>query len=241
MIVGSGLLARAFAPHFADNPDFVVFASGVSNSLENRREEFEREETLLREKISLPAARFIYFSSCGVNSVESDITPYMLHKKSMESLVLSVPHGLVFRLPQVVGKTKNSHTLTNFLRDRINSREHFTVWARAERNLIDIDDIVKLVVAFAAVPPEGASVISIASLRSLQMPEIVRIFEKILGKEAFCSYVDKGAPMMIDTRLVQRLSVSLGIDLGGDYVERIISKYYSAENHCDHPEELSLK
>lgn len=229
MIVGNGLLARAFEPWFGETRDIVVFASGVSNSLETRADEFARETALLRPRLDSEARRFIYFSSCGVAADESELTPYMRHKRSMESLVLSAPHGLVLRLPQVVGRTKNHHTLTNFLRDHIVSGKHFTVWAHAERNLIDIDDIVKIGVRLAEELPTKASVVSIAAARSLLMPKIVGIFERVLGNTANCSYVEKGAPMVIDTTMAEIMSARLGINLGDSYIEHVITKYYSSD------------
>jgi nucleoside-diphosphate-sugar epimerase len=232
MIVGKGLLARAFEPCFGEASDVVVFASGVSNSLETRPGEFEREAALLRQRLDSEARRFIYFSSCGVAAAESELTPYMRHKRSMESLVLSA-HGLVLRLPQVVGRTENHHTLTNFLRDHIVSGEHFTVWAHAERNLIDIDDIVKIGARLTKELPTEATVISIAAARSLLMPEIVGIFERVLGNTANCSYVEKGTPMIIDTTVAESLSARLGIDLGDGYIERVIAKYYAADRCRD--------
>lgn len=229
MIVGKGLLAHAFEPCFGKNPDIVIFASGVSNSLETRSDEFAREAALLRQRLDTEARRFVYFSSCGVTGAESELTPYMRHKRSMESLVLSASHGLVLRLPQVVGRTENHHTLTNFLRDHIVSGEHFTVWAHAERNLIDIDDIVKIGVRLAEELPTEATVVSIAAARSMLMPEIVGIFERVLGNTANCSYVEKGMPMIIDTTVAEILSARLGIDLGDGYIERVIAKYYAAD------------
>lgn len=233
MIVGKGLLARAFEPHFGKDFGVVVFASGVSNSLETRASEFAREQTLLRQLLSSETRRFVYFGSCGVTAAEPDLTPYMKHKRAMESLVLSAPHGLVLRLPQVVGRTENHHTLTNFLRDHIVSGEHFTVWAHAERNLIDIDDIVKIGVRLAEQLPTKATVVSIAAIRSLRMPEIVRIFERVLGRTANCSYVEKGVPMVIDTDIVESLSAKLGIDLGDGYIEGVIAKYYAVDRCRD--------
>lgn len=227
MIVGKGLLAQAFQPHFGTNPDIVIFASGVSNSMETRPEQFERERALLLQSLSGGRNRLVYFSSCGVTAAESELNIYMRHKRLMESLVMSTPGGLVLRLPQVVGKTENPHTLTNFLRNHIISGEHFTVWAHAERNLVDIDDVVKIGARLTIELPDEPSAISIAATRSLSMPRIVEIFERVLGKAANCSFVEKGAPMVIDTTLVGSLSAKLGIDLGDGYIERVIAKYYA--------------
>ena len=227
MIVGKGLLACAFAPYFGDNPDVIVFASGVSNSLETREGEFAREHALLAQLLANHAKRFVYFGSCGVATAEADLTSYMKHKKRMESLVLAARGGLVLRLPQVVGRTNNHHTLTNFLRDRILSGEHFTVWSHAERNLIDIDDISAIGANLATDMTDDSSVISIAAENSLPMGEIVRIFERVLDKRANYSLVDKGAAMHINTSNIRVVSSQLGIDLGNGYTERVIEKYYA--------------
>lgn len=230
MIVGKGLLAKAFEQHFGGNRDVVVFASGVSNSLETRPSEFAREEKLLRELLDPKARRFVYFGSCGATANELELTAYMRHKRAMESLVLSVPHGLVLRLPQVVSSAANPHTLTNFLRDRIVSGEHFAVWARAERNLIDIDDIIDIAIHLVEELPTEATAISIASLDSLTMPEIIRIFERVLGRDANCTYHDEGTPLSIDTTVAREIGARLGIDLGKGYAERIIHKYYATNS-----------
>ena len=233
MIVGRGLLARAFEPHFGKDSDVVVFASGVSNSLETRVSEFAREQKLLCRLLEDDASRFVYFGSCGVTSAEAELTPYMKHKRAMQSLVLSAPHGLVLRLPQVVGRTENHHTLTNFLRDHIVSGEHFTVWAHAERNLIDIDDIVTIGVRLAMTLPTQPTAVSIAATRSLLMPKIVGLFERVLGKTANCSYVEKGTPMLIDTDMVEKVSAKMGIELGTGYIARVIEKYYAVDQRRD--------
>ena len=184
---------------------------------------------LLRQLLAEKARRFIYFGSCGVTAGEGELTPYMRHKKSMESLVLSSRGGLVLRLPQVVGVTENTHTLTNFLRDRILADEHFTVWAHAERNLVDIDDIVAIGATLVAELDESPSIVSIAAKRSLLMPEIVKIVERAVGKSANYSIVEKGSPLTIDTTAISDVSNRLGIDFGDGYIERVIRKYYARQ------------
>jgi hypothetical protein len=147
----------------------------------------------------------------------------------MESLVLSSRGGLVLRLPQVVGVTENTHTLTNFLRDRILADEHFTVWAHAERNLVDIDDIVAIGATLVAELDESPSIVSIAAKKSLLMPEIVKIVERAVGKSANYSIVEKGSPLTIDTTAISDVSNRLGIDFGDGYIERVIRKYYARQ------------
>jgi nucleoside-diphosphate-sugar epimerase len=230
VIIGRGLLARAFEPYFGNDPRVVIFASGVSNSLETRSSEFAREHSLLHGHLADDAKRIVYFSSCGVTALDNDLTPYMRHKQSMESLVRSRSGGLVLRLPQVVGRTGNTHTLTNFLRDRILSGQHFTVWAYAERNLVDVADVAALGATLAKETSMDPSTIAIAAERSLLTPEIVKIFERVLGKTANYSIVERGTSMAIDTTRVKEVSSRLSIHLGEGYVENVIAKYYTPAN-----------
>src|SRR5678815_5503282 len=105
MICGSGLLANAFASAFAADEEILIFASGVSNSAESRPDPFARESALLRSALAA-GQRLVYFSSCAVANARQSPTPYFQHKLEMERLVLS-RDGVVFRLPQVVGRSHN--------------------------------------------------------------------------------------------------------------------------------------
>lgn len=223
MIIGKGLLARGFAEKFAHRTDITVFASGVSNSQETRAEEFFRERNALAEALD-SSSRLVYFGSCGAGGIED--TPYMQHKRSMEALVLSIGDSLVLRLPQVVGPTDNPNTLTNFLYSSIRDGKPFNVWANATRNLIDIEDVVTIGSHLIDRSRDEPRVIAVASRQSLTMPEIVQVFEKIIGRRAEATIVDRGDPLQIDSQRAVEVASGLGIDLGDGYAESIIRKYY---------------
>lgn len=227
MIVGNGLLARTFAPYYGDVQDLVIFASGVSNSLETDPAAFSRERELLQSCIDSNPRRLVYFGSCGVGVHDDAPTRYMLHKREMEAMVGTLPGGMVLRLPQVVGATPNPNTLTNFIRDRIMADEQFTVWARAERNLVDVDHVLAIARTMIDAPGTPRRVTSIAAKRSTLMPDIVASFERVLQRRARYVLVDKGLPLEIDTSGASEIAARLGIDMGDGYAERIIGKYYA--------------
>jgi nucleoside-diphosphate-sugar epimerase len=227
VIVGRGLLAQAFGSVFAENDEWVIFASGVSNSGESNSAEFLREETLLRSSGEKSDGALVYFSSCGLIDGDTADTPYMSHKRRMESLVLSMPRSIVLRLPQVVGYTRNQHTLINYLRDRIVSGERFTVWQNAERNIIDIDDVVAIAGELLRHPNADSRVINIAVERSSLMTDIVKILEDVIGKRGNYTLEPKGAPLRLNTTLTSGAARRLGLDLGQGYLERVITKYYA--------------
>lgn len=229
LVVGKGLLARAFeARASAGHQDIVVFASGVSNSSEERPEEFDRERRMLAPFLA-EGRRVVYFGSCGsATGDEGANTPYMRHKRDMECRVLDSGNGIVLRLPQVVGRTSNPHTLTNFLHTRILSGQAFTVWGYAERNLIDIEDVAAIGTYLVESSGPGSHVFSIAAPRSLPMPELVAIFERVLDRTARCTIELRGTPLHIDAPEAFAAARLLAINLEGAYAESIIRKYYES-------------
>ena len=225
MIVGNGLVARAFASRFAHDPRVVVFASGVSNSNETRKEAFDREHRLLADALQSPRP-LLYFSSCGVDVPGERHRPYIAHKIRMEGLVLDTPAGRVVRLPQVVGKTNNPCTLTNFLRDRILAGEPIELWTRAERNLIDIDDVVAITARLLEEWPQDVRVTDVAAPESMRMREIIPAMEAALGKRANLIEIEAGTPLRVDPVHALRIASALGIEFDAGYTARLLRKYY---------------
>lgn len=225
MIVGGGMVARAFGPYFSQDPSLVVFASGVSNSGEIRAAAFAREHQLLANTLD-GGVPLLYFSSCGVGNTFERDSAYIAHKARMESLVLDTPRGLVVRLPQVVGSNDNPHTLTNFLRDRILCGQPIQLWTRAERNLIDIDDVVMITRELLNCWPSDNRVVDVAFPRSLSMREILEAMESVLGRRATTVEIDKGHPFPVDTTLSNQVASRLGIPFDDGYTVRLLRKYY---------------
>jgi len=227
VIIGRGLVATAFATCWQHDATTAIVAAGVSNSAESDPAAFAREEKLLGEVISNPAIeRIVYFGSCAVGNAAEQQTPYLQHKARMEARILADPRGQVFRLPQVVGTGGNPHTLTNFLHARIRSGESFDVWARAERNLIDIEDVAILGTHVLRHPGDYPAMMSLADTHSTQMLEIVRSMVHVLGQQGNYSVLERGVAFPIDTRDCQRAALSCGVPLGEGYLRRLLGKYY---------------
>lgn len=227
MIIGRGLLAKAFAPSFELDDNILIFASGVSNSAETRQEEFDREHTLLQSFLT-GGRRLVYFSSCAVANPYQARTPYFLHKSEMENHVLH-NGGLVLRLPQVVGNSRNHNTLTNFLFDRLTNDTAFNLWAHVERNLIDVDHVVRIATTLirSNFAPDRIPV-SIASPRSISMLDLVNVFEYILQKKGNYNILDKKIPFPIESTLCQQIAANIGISFDEQYLERLLRKYYGS-------------
>lgn len=228
MIVGNGLIANAFRARFGDDRAVTVFASGVSNSSETAEEPFLRERLLLQEALDAATGTFVYFSTCSLTDPDRRATPYVEHKRKIESLLLDRDDALVLRLPQIVGRTPNPHTLTNFLAAKIQSGERFTVWSKAIRSLIDVFDVADI--AGAAIDAGlKRRTIDIAPPGTLTMMELVKTMERVLGRNGNYELVERGGGSAPDAALAAELAQRLGIDFSDGYAERVLRKYYGEQ------------
>jgi len=165
VIVGSGLLAQGFVQCFAERGDVWIYAAGVSNSSCVDFRDFNRERLRLLGALDegRNAGCFIYFSTCSAYDLEAYSTPYVQHKLAMEGLVEKHLKCLIVRLPQVVGKTTNPHTLLNYLFSKVSQNKPFHVWSKARRNIIDIDDIVSIVQVLVADSLKRNMIVNVAN------------------------------------------------------------------------------
>lgn len=206
----------------------TVFASGVSNSGEVDPLAFDRERALLAQTMAAnPESRIVYFSTCSVTDPDRSETRYVAHKREMETLIAQHPAHVILRLPQVVGRTNNPHTLTNYLADRIRHELPLDVWSHAIRRLIDVDSVAALTVRLLR---SGSSNLrdDLVPVEALAMPELVGLMEQVLGKRAIVRPVDKGHGGTADPSLALSLASMAGEDLGPGYSLRTLEKYYGS-------------
>jgi nucleoside-diphosphate-sugar epimerase len=225
MIVGNGLIAKAFHENYANNDDVLIFASGVSNSSNTDPKEFLREKTLLESHLA-EQKKIVYFSTCSSEDPSLGNNPYILHKLQMEELVKGVDDYLIFRLPQLAGKTDNPNTLLNFLYRKIKSQERFDLYTRASKNIIDIDDVVKIATYVVDKNLKKNQIINIAFLKNCSVSQLVKYFEDIIGLKAIYNLVDKGEIYYIENDLANNISKELKIIFDDKYIENILKKYF---------------
>ena len=228
MMIGSGLLARAFAPNYANQDNVCIYAAGVSNSACRDPHEFEREHTRLSEALRQHAdvKTFVYFGTCSVADPEAQATPYVQHKLAMEALVRSHPQHLILRLPQVAGHTPNPHTLLNHLYARISRSESFTLWQNARRNIIDVDDVAAVARYFIDTSDARKLTLNIANEISYPLPEIVAALERVTGKRAIFDTEPRGSGYSIDIAAIRPALGVAGVKFGPNYLDRVLDKYY---------------
>jgi nucleoside-diphosphate-sugar epimerase len=214
VIVGSGLIATAFG-RVRGLRGTVFHAAGVSDSTCTRESEFARDRDRLRDSLLKPGL-FIYVSTCSVED-----KPYAHHKRAMEEMVRQRGDYLVVRLPIVAGRTSNPHTLLNYLFSRIQRSEGFDLFARARRNVIDVEDAAGIT---GWLIRNGAhnETVNVAAPKDYPVTEIVKDFEIITNKKAFATIVDAGDSQDIDVRRI----ADADVDFSGDYLGRTLARYY---------------
>lgn len=228
MIIGSGLLARAFATEFSGDEAVCIYCAGVSNSSCSDGDEFDRERRRLRQALELysSSTAFVYFGTCSADDPDAVHTPYVQHKLRMERLVTEHARHLIVRLPQVVGVTPNPHTLLNFLYARISRSEAFTAWGNARRNVIDVDDVAAVVIQLIREPEMRGCTVNVANTRAYSVVEIIGALERVLGKKAVYDIVDKGNLYNIDTGVIRPILSRLQLQFDEQYIDRVVGKYY---------------
>ena len=132
MIIGSGDIASVLP----ERDDLLFFASGVSNSREDRESEYNREEDLLLEQPR--EAHLVYFSSLAALN---GIGRYFDHKRHMEALVQAeFRRYTIIRIGNIAWGD-NPHTLINHMRARVQRGEPLDiqdVW----RYVVDQDEFL---------------------------------------------------------------------------------------------------
>ncbi len=114
MIVGSGDIASVLT----DREDRLYFASGVSNSKETRRTEYEREKKLLMAQDRY--RHIVYFSSLSIFYSDS---LYAQHKRRMENLIKKTfKHYTIIRIGNIDWGI-NPNTIINYMRARFDAGE----------------------------------------------------------------------------------------------------------------------
>lgn len=219
-------MAKRFSPYLAD-PSVVIFASGVSDSKSIDAAQYLRERNLLKETIGkFPDATLVYFSTCSIYDPYLKDNPYIRHKLEIEKLLAASGNKyLLLRVSNVAGPGGNPKTIFNYLAHFIRHSLYFKLWKQAYRNLIDVDDVFLLTRHLLNTGTTN-TIVNIAHPSTLSMPFIVKTFEEYFQKQGNFVPVEAGYYFHFDTSLVQTIAKEAGVDFEGDYLYRLLEKYY---------------
>lgn len=225
MIVGKGLIASLFLD--CDRENTIFFASGVSNSLEIRPEEFLREENLIRQTIAENADKiFVYFSTCSIYDSSKTGSNYVLHKLKMEQIIQnSCEKFLILRVSNAVGKGGNQNLLINYIINAFKKNETINIHTKATRNLIDTEDIRKI--TFDLLEKQKLNkIINVAYIQNYSIIEIVEIIERFYHEKADINLIKSGSGYEINIPDVESYFVENNLNNRDRYLINILEKYY---------------
>lgn len=219
MILGRGLIATAFKNSVFDSPWYVVFASGVSNSMESDPKAYAREVALLESSIAKNTT-ILYFSTTSVFDPTKLDSPYIRHKLNVEKIIRENAESyIIIRLPILVGRTNNPHTLINFMATAIREKRSVELHALACRHLLDIDDLIPLLTPYQT-DKKLQLVLNIPGSTKITVPELVSKMESVLGTTGIFAWKETGACYDIPAGPDEVIYVN-----SKNYVDQILSKY----------------
>lgn len=231
-IVGRGMVASSFVKaHIKPTIPATIFASGVSDSACCDEAKFLREKNLLELQLRSrhESGYFVYFGTCSIYDQSINSSPYVIHKRRMEDIVLSSAIGRVIRLPQVVGPNAPATTLVPYLVSCIKTETPFCVWTKAFRNIIHVDHIVAIVLQLLSCELADHKVMNVACPYGISVPDLVSIIEGLLMTKGRYSLVDRYSSYNIDVHSMLDAASRAGVLFGSDYYQRVVSCYVSGE------------
>lgn len=173
MVIGNGLISRAFDDYFGSEY-YLIFASGVSDSNENRDSEYQREFDLIKSNLS-NKSKFIYFSTINTGDRK-----YFLHKRNMEKYIIENSNNyLIFRLPNIVGHGGNQNNLFNYLNKKIMNEEIIKV-QNVYRSLVDVHDMKNICKYCFFLKNK---ILEISGIETIKVSEIVEVMSYELNKK----------------------------------------------------------
>ncbi|MBL0146282.1 MAG: NAD-dependent epimerase/dehydratase family protein [Chitinophagaceae bacterium] len=228
MVIGNGLLGSKFYTNYYNNPDILIFASGVSNSKSTNQSGYSREFELVKVSIDEnPAKHFVYFSTCSINDPDEQGSLYTTHKKNIEAYIMQTcANWNIFRVSNVVGKTNNPNTVLNYFYNCITTNIPFALWRNAYRNLIDIDDLFKIVCFVLEDGKIKNQVVNIANSKNYSVVEIVQEIETYCNKNGNYTLLNKGSNYKIDVTDLHTVLYKLQINFPSNYLSLLLKKYY---------------
>ena len=196
-----------------DNDDTLFFASGVSNSLCNDENEFEREIKLLLEYINTDK-KLIYFSSVNDYIINEK---YLQHKLSIEKIITDNTNNyIIFKIPQLIGNGGNKNNFINFLYNNIVNGIEFNL-IDTKRSLLDIDDLVNICNYLLEINYTGYFIINYIEL--LKVTDIIKIIEEITNKKS----------LIKDNKILSQ-NINDNIDFVNEVLDKIIDKNNYTKN-----------
>lgn len=227
MVIGNGMIAKSFDSYINED-DYLIFASGVSDSTTTSIDLFEKEKTLLNETLDRSQDKiFVYFSTCSIYDEKMRNNAYVCHKIEMENLIKTRHNNFhIFRVSNPIGKTKNQKTFLNYFIHQIKNGSTIELWENSYRNILDIDDMFVICNYILKKGIHRNEVINIANPENYSIVFIINTIENHLKIKGNYIKLNKGSKPKINTDITKDIISVLGINIDNNYLETILKKYF---------------
>ena len=175
MIIGNGLVAKSFKKEKKFFKNIIVFASGLANSKNINKKEFVREKKLLKKFLNIKKKKLIYFSTLDIFRKKKNA--YTRHKINIENILKKKKNILIIRLPQLIGKSNNKHTIFNFLNFNLRINKKIKIFVNYYRNFIDVEDLIFYVKKLIK-NKINFNIINIYNKKSIKIVSLLKIYKK---------------------------------------------------------------
>jgi nucleoside-diphosphate-sugar epimerase len=215
MILGNGLISNIFKD--VKHDDVILFASGVSNSLEDRETEYKRELDLI-ESLKDTDLKFIYFSTVSINNKRR----YFEHKRQVELFITSYfKNYIIFRLPNLIGKGGNKLNIYNNLKSKIINNESIIVYD-IYKSFLDVDDM-KLICLECL--KYNKIILNICYIEKIKLTLFISLIMKKLNKTTNINIVYNYEEVLLDnSKEINEVIKSLNLNKEC-YTKNLIDKY----------------
>ena len=148
------------------------------------KKNLEREILKFKDFTQKNKKKLIYISTYSVNDNSRNNKLYVKNKIKIEKIIKrDNDEYIIIRLPEIIGKTKNLNTLTNFFYNNIINNRPFKVFKNSRRNLLDIDDAIKNCLKIIRKNKKKNRIINLLNKKFNTPLQIVTNLEKILQKK----------------------------------------------------------
>lgn len=226
MIVGNGMIASEFSLNAENYLDCIIFASGVSNSNETNKNEFNRERELILKTINENSGlKLIYFSCILVETLKNDY--YTAKLKNEELIKKEASDYIIFRLPQIIGKHGNPNNLVNYLKYSIVNNLEIIIYDNVERALVDVEDLVN-VVSYCK-DKITCKTLNFSGIEKLEVIRICNLIGDMVNKQPILKIIKDNSNW--DTKNSDIINEAIiKIDPNG-YTDGILKKYIKYEGN----------
>lgn len=219
MIIGKGLMSSAFEN--IQLSDYIIFASGVSDSTEIKCSEFKREKDLLSYYLeNFKDKTLVYFNS--LLTLSNIDTPYFNHKRDITDLIKKYDNYKIYNVPQILGNIGNKNNLVNYLIHSLKEKKFITIQKDTYRSIIDVGDLKDVVLKTLET---NYKIFNISHIELLTVMDILKIISNIYNIEPNYIEIENGVSTNIENdEIIDEILKELNIEKDG-YTKKIIEKY----------------